>query len=60
MVDIFGSKDRAEDDAFAERIASALRMPERAHPSFEKRLMDKVRAEGATLYPEGATTQKSW
>ena len=60
MVDIFGSKDRAEDDAFAERIASALRMPERAHPSFEKRLMDKVRAEGATLYPTGATTQKSW
>ena len=60
MVDIFGSKDRAEDDAFAERIASALRMPERAHPSFEKRLMDKVRAEGATLYPTGATTRKSW
>ena len=60
MVDIFGSKDRAEDDAFAERIASALRMSERAHPSFEKRLMDKVRAEGATLYPTGATIQKSW
>jgi hypothetical protein len=60
MVDIFGSKDRAEDEAFAERIASALRAPERAHPSFEKRLMDRVRAEGATLYPVRATAQKSW
>ena len=60
MADIYGSKDRAEDEAFAKRIAAALRAPERAHPSFEKRLMDKVRAEGATLYPVRATIEKSW
>ena len=30
---------QAEDDAFAERVAASLRAPERAHPSFEKRVM---------------------
>ena len=48
------------DAAFVERIAPALRAEERAHPSFEKRLMDKVRAEGPALYPEAAGTPRSW
>jgi hypothetical protein len=60
MAENFEAKQGAEDAAFVERIASALRAPERAHQSFEKRLMDKVRAEGATLYPVRATLQTSW
>jgi anti-sigma factor RsiW len=42
----------ARDAAFAERIAAPLRTPERVHNSFDKRLMEKVRAEGRSLYPQ--------
>ena len=43
------------------RIASRLREQERAHPSFEKRLMEKVRMEGSALYPApGSYTPASW
>ncbi|HJP59809.1 MAG TPA: glycogen-binding domain-containing protein [Gemmatimonadaceae bacterium] len=48
-----------EDAAFLERVAQSLRAPERAHPSFERRVMEKVRAEGPTLYPP-TLTHKSW
>ena len=48
-----------EDAAFLERVAQSLRVPERAHPSFERRVMEKVRVEGATLYPS-TLTHKSW
>jgi Glycogen recognition site of AMP-activated protein kinase len=60
MADIYGSKGGAGDEAFVKRIAAPLRIPEHAHPSFEKRLMDKVRAEGPALYPVRATTERSW
>jgi hypothetical protein len=60
MAENYEAKERAADEAFAERIASGLRGPERTHPSFEKRLMDRVRAEGATLYPARVTAQKPW
>ena len=59
MAENFEAKQSAEDAAFVERIASALRAAERAHQSFEKRLMDRVRVEGATLYPVRATSQTS-
>jgi hypothetical protein len=42
----------AQDAPFAERIAARLRAPEQVHPSFDKRLMEKVRAEGRSLYPQ--------
>ena len=60
MAENFEAKQSTEDAAFVERIASALRAAERAHQSFEKRLMDRVRVEGATLYPVRATSQTSW
>jgi hypothetical protein len=50
----------AEDAEFAERIASRLRSPEHAHPSFEKRLMEKVRAEGSAPYPQIAIAARPW
>jgi hypothetical protein len=60
MVEKFGTESTAEDDAFAERVASPLRVPEHAHPSFEKRLMEKVRAEGIALYPMRGSESQSW
>jgi len=61
MADSYDEKREAEDFAFAERIAASLRAPERAHPSFEKRVMDRVRAEGRSLYAApGALPNTSW
>ena len=61
MGDYYDDKTQAEDAAFAERVAASLRAPERAHPSFEKRLMEKVRTEGRSLYrPAIATNANSW
>jgi Glycogen recognition site of AMP-activated protein kinase len=48
-----------DDAAFLERVAAPLRAAERAHPSFERKVMEKVRVEGATLYP-ATLTHKSW
>jgi hypothetical protein len=45
---------------FIERIASRLREPEHVHPSFEKRLMQKVLAEGPALYPVASATESWW
>ena len=56
----FESEERPEDVAFAERIAASLRAPERVNPSFETRLMDKVRIEGAQLYPVLGSSDTSW
>ena len=54
-------RDSIDKDApFAEQIAAHLRTPEVADPSFEKRLMDKVRAEGRRYYPLRAGTTSSW
>jgi hypothetical protein len=60
MAENYDDGAMAEDAEFAERIASRLRSPEHAHPSFEKRLMEKVRAEGSTLYPQSAIAARPW
>ena len=61
MADSYDETRQAEDAAFAKRVAASLRAPERAHPSFEKRLMDKVRMEGRSLYAAaGASPNASW
>jgi hypothetical protein len=49
-----------KDASFAEQIAAQLRAPEVVHPSFEKRLMEKVHAEGPSLYPARAGATGSW
>ena len=56
----YESEERPQDVAFAKRIATALRAPERVDPSFETRLMDKVRIEGALLYPGLGSSDASW
>lgn len=58
MVEHHDSRSEMDDAAFLERVAVSLRAVERAHPSFERRVMEKVHAEGPTLYP--ALTHASW
>ena len=41
-------------------MAQSLRAPERAHPSFERRVMEKVRVEGPAIYPPQLLTHQSW
>jgi hypothetical protein len=60
MAENYDESAMAEDAEFAERIASRLRSPEHAHPSFEKRLMEKVRAEGSALYPQAIAPRPWW
>jgi hypothetical protein len=60
MVDNYDDKRQARDAAFAERVAAPLRAAEHAHPSFERRLMEKVRAEGPALYPVRTSSNASW
>jgi len=61
MADSYDETRQAEDAVFAERVAASLRAPERAHASFEKRLMEKVRMEGRSLYAAaGASPNASW
>lgn len=62
MAENFGAEDREalDDQAFAERVAAPLRAPEHAHPSFEKRVMDRVRMEGPALYPVPGYSPVSW
>ncbi len=59
MVEHHDDRIEIEDAAFLDRVARSLRAPERAHASFERRVMEKVRAEGAGLYPP-RLTHKSW
>jgi hypothetical protein len=49
-----------KDARFVEQVAAPLRRPEHVHPSFEKRLMEKVVAEGSTLYPKRSPVVASW
>jgi hypothetical protein len=49
-----------DDAAFLERVAASLRAVEHAHPSFERRVMEKVHAEGPTLYPASLTHASWW
>jgi hypothetical protein len=58
MADNYDEDAMTKDAAFAERIAARLRAPEQAHPTFEQRLMEKVRAEGPLLYP--VTSSRGW
>lgn len=54
------SPDDRDDAAFLDRVAAPLRKPEYVHQSFERRVMEKVRAEGPTLYPVRPLTHASW
>jgi len=49
-----------KNDAFVERVAARLRTPEHVHPSFEKRVMEKVLAEGTALYPKRRFSGSWW
>ena len=60
MAENYDEKRQAEDAAFADRVAAPLRAQERAHPSFEKRLMERVRMEGLALYPVRSSFHASW
>jgi hypothetical protein len=60
MVEDYDDSAMAKDAEFAERIAARLRAPEHVHPSFEKRLMEKVRAEGSALYPQSVNPSRPW
>jgi hypothetical protein len=51
MAENYDEGAMAKDAEFVDTIAARLRAPERAHPTFEQRLMEKVRAEGRMLYP---------
>ena len=60
MVENYDDSAMAKDAEFVDRIAARLRAPEHAHPTFEQRLMEKVRAEGAALYPPRASAVRGW
>jgi hypothetical protein len=60
MAENYDDSAIARDAAFAERIAAPLRAPEHVDPSFEKRLMQKVRADGSSLYPQRADQSRRW
>ena len=60
MVDSYDESQQDSDARFVARIAAPLKAAEHVHPSFEKRLMDKVRAEGASLYPPMSSTDSWW
>jgi hypothetical protein len=60
MAENYDDSAMAKDAEFAERIASRLRVPEQVHPSFEKRLMEKVQAEGPLLYPTRGSSARRW
>src|SRR5438034_9414939 len=58
MAENYDEGDR--NDAFVERGAARLRTPEHVHPSFEKRVMEKVLAEGTALYPRRSLSGSWW
>lgn len=60
MSEIYDEKRQAEDAAFADRVAQPLRAAVHAHPSFEKRLMEKVRMEAPGLYPRLSSNARWW
>jgi hypothetical protein len=51
MAENYDEGAMARDAEFVDKIATRLRAAEHAHPTFEQRLMEKVRAEGRPLYP---------
>jgi hypothetical protein len=60
MVESYDESQQDSDARFAARIAAPLRAAEHVHPSFEKRLMEKVRAEGQSLYPPMSSIDSWW
>jgi len=61
MTDTEGDPRDAEDAAFLERAARPLRSAEFLDDTFEQRLMEKIRREASSLYPERAPTRAaSW
>ena len=60
MAENYDENTHAEDAARVEGIAAALRAPVQLDPSFEERLMDKVRMEGPALYPVRTAVDVSW
>jgi hypothetical protein len=60
MAENFDDKATAKDAEFVDRIAIRLRAPEHAHPTFEQRLMEKVRSEGSALYPPRQASVHGW
>jgi len=60
MAENYDNSAMAKDAEFMERIAAQLRAPEHVHASFEKRLMEKVHAEGSVLYPSRASSARRW
>jgi hypothetical protein len=60
MVEDYDDNAMAKDAEFAEGIAARLRAPEHVQPSFEKRLMEKVRVEASALYPQAGNPSRPW
>src|SRR6476620_8073191 len=62
MVENYDDSAKDKDAEFVEQISARLRAPEHVHPSFEKRLMQKVRAEagGGIHLPASGSAGRSW
>jgi hypothetical protein len=61
MAENYDDSAIARDAEFAERIAAPLRSPEHVDPSFDERLMERVRGEGIALYPQRADSpRRGW
>jgi hypothetical protein len=60
MAENYDENMPAEEATRVEGIAAALRAPVQLDPSFEGRLMEKARMEGAVLYPVRAHARGSW
>ena len=60
MAENYDDSAKDKDAEFAEQISARLRAPEQVHPSFEKRLMEKARAETGLHLPASASSGRSW
>ena len=60
MAENYDEGMQAADAAQVERIAAELRTPEKLDPSFEDRLMERVRMEGPALYPARSSHVSWW
>ena len=60
MAESYDEDAVARDARFVARIAAPLRAAEHVHPSFEKRVMEKVHAEGPWLYPSTVSARSWW
>ena len=60
MAENYDDSGKDKDAEFVEQISARLRASEHVHPSFEKRLMAKVRAEGGIHLPASGSAERSW